>query len=38
MQRDFDKAWADVHKAEELGAKVNPELLDDLKKTSGREK
>ena len=38
MEEKYDLAWADVHKAEELGAKVSPEVLDDLKKASGREK
>jgi hypothetical protein len=38
MEEKYDLAWADVHKAEELGTKVSPEVLDDLKKASGREK
>jgi tetratricopeptide (TPR) repeat protein len=38
MSNDYDKAWADVHKAEELGGKFNPELLENLKRASGREK
>ena len=37
-KQDYDKAWDDVHKIEELGAKVKPEYLEELKKTSGREK
>ena len=35
---EYDKAWTDVHKAEELETKVNPQLLDELKRASGREK
>ncbi|MCX5666913.1 MAG: tetratricopeptide repeat protein [Candidatus Omnitrophica bacterium] len=38
LGNDFDKAWLDVHKVEELGGTVNSELLEDLKKASGREK
>ena len=35
-KQEYDKAWDDVHKMEALGAKVNPNLLEDLKKASGR--
>jgi len=35
--KEYDKAWADVHKVEELGAAVNPDLLENLKKISGQE-
>lgn len=35
---DYDKAWADVHQAEKLGYKIDPEFLAKLKKASGREK
>jgi tetratricopeptide (TPR) repeat protein len=38
MGNDYDKAWADVRKVEELGGTVSQELLDSLKKSSGREK
>jgi tetratricopeptide (TPR) repeat protein len=38
MAKDYDKAWIDVHKAEELGYAVNPKFLDALKKASGRDK
>jgi tetratricopeptide (TPR) repeat protein len=38
LANDYDKAWADVHKAEEFGAKVNPQFIDQLKEASGREK
>ncbi|MBF0490660.1 MAG: tetratricopeptide repeat protein [Candidatus Omnitrophica bacterium] len=37
-QKDYQKSWEDVHKIEELGAKVNPKFLETLKKDSGREK
>lgn len=36
---EYDNAWIDMHKAEELGYKSNdPQFLEDLKKASGREK
>jgi tetratricopeptide (TPR) repeat protein len=38
LGNDFDKAWSDVHKAEELGGAINPAFLEELKKASGREK
>ena len=38
IQRDFDKAWADVHKAEELEAQINPQIIEELKRASGRDK
>ena len=38
LSRDYDKAWQDVKKAEELGGKTEPQFLDDLKKSSGRDK
>jgi uncharacterized Zn-binding protein involved in type VI secretion len=34
----FDQAWADVQKAESLGYKVDPAFLEEVKKSSGREK
>ena len=39
--KDYDKAWVDVHKVEQLGYKADKEyleLLDKLKKASGRDK
>ncbi|MDD5165829.1 MAG: tetratricopeptide repeat protein [Candidatus Omnitrophica bacterium] len=36
--RNYDKAWEDIHKAEQLGAEVDPRILEGLKKASGREK
>lgn len=38
IEQAFDSAWADVRKAQDLGAKVNPDFLDELKKASGKEK
>ena len=38
LAKDFDKAWADVHKAEELGGTVKPEFLERLESISGRKK
>ena len=38
LANDFDKAWADVHKAEGLGYAIEAKFLTDLKKASGRDK
>lgn len=35
-KREYDKAWEDVHKAGELGFKVNPKFIEDLEKASGK--
>jgi tetratricopeptide (TPR) repeat protein len=35
--KEYDLAWTDVHKAEELGYKANPQFLEVLKKNSGQE-
>ena len=35
--KEYDKAWADVHKAEGLGCAVNPGFIVNLKKASGEE-
>jgi tetratricopeptide (TPR) repeat protein len=35
---EYDKAWEDVHKTQSLGFQVPPEFLNELRKTSGREK
>ena len=39
-KKDYDKAWNDVHKAEEIGfgIKISPQFLKALRKASGREK
>ena len=34
--KEYDKAWADVHKAESLGYRVDTQFLLDLRKASGR--
>ena len=36
--KEYDKAWADVHKTEGLGHPVDPRVLADLKKASVRDK
>jgi len=38
QEKDFDKAWTDVHKAEGLGYVVNPGFISLLKEQSGKEK
>lgn len=35
--KQYGKAWEDVHKAEELGATVNPDFIKTLKQASGRD-
>ena len=34
--QEYDKAWADVQKAKELGQTVNSDFLQALKKASGK--
>lgn len=36
--KDYDKCWADVNKAIQLGYRVHPQFLSELKKVTGREK
>ena len=36
--KDYDKCWEDVNNAIQLGYKVHPQFLSELKKASGREK
>jgi len=38
LKKEYDKAWEDVHKTEQLGAKVNSKFLTNLKEESRREK
>jgi hypothetical protein len=38
LQKECDKSWDDIKKAQDLGYQVPPEFLDDLRKASGREK
>ncbi len=35
--KEYDQAWGDVHKVEELGAVVDPNLINALKEASGRD-
>jgi len=37
-KKDYDKCWEDIHKAMQLGYKIHPQFLAELKKASGREK
>lgn len=37
VKGEYDKAWADVHKAEALGLADKPEFIKLLKKASGRD-
>jgi tetratricopeptide (TPR) repeat protein len=34
--KEYDKAWRDVHKIEELKDTVSPDFIDELKKASGK--
>ena len=34
--QNYDQSWEDVHKAEALGVLVEPKVLEELKKVSGR--
>ncbi len=36
--KEYDLAWADVHRAEALGYTIPPEFLAELKKTTGKDK
>jgi len=38
MIKEYDNAWADVHKLEGLGATIEPIFLRKLKQASGRDK
>lgn len=37
-QKRYDESWEDIHKAEALGIKIDPEFLKDLKKKSKRDR
>jgi tetratricopeptide (TPR) repeat protein len=37
LQKEYDNAWADLHKAETLGIVDDTNLTSDLKKASGRD-
>jgi len=36
-KKEYDKSWEDIKKAQDLGWKIRPEFLDDLRKASGRQ-
>ncbi|MCR4319133.1 MAG: tetratricopeptide repeat protein [Candidatus Brocadiaceae bacterium] len=38
LKKEYDKAWEDVHKAQDLGLQVRYRLLKDLRQASGRDK
>lgn len=38
FQQQYDQAWADVHKAQDLGYQVDANFLEALRKESGRDK
>jgi len=35
-KKDYDKSWEDIKKAQDLGWKIPPEFLDELRKALGR--
>jgi hypothetical protein len=37
FKKEYDKSWDDIKKAQDLGYKVPPEFLDDLRKASARQ-
>jgi tetratricopeptide (TPR) repeat protein len=37
FKKEYDKSWRDIKKAQDLGYKVPPKFLDDLRKASGRQ-
>jgi len=37
FQREYEKSWKDVEKAQYLGQRIDPKFLDDLRKASGRK-
>ena len=36
LEKEYDKTWVDVKKAQALGGRINPEFLEKLRKTTGR--
>ena len=36
-KKQYDKAWEDVRQAQNLGEKINPKFLQDLRQASGRQ-
>jgi tetratricopeptide (TPR) repeat protein len=37
LKQEYNKSWRDVHKAEALGSKINPNFLKELKEASARK-
>jgi len=37
FKKEYDNSWNDIKKAQDLGLKIPPEFLDDLRKASGRQ-
>ena len=38
FKKEYDNSWNDIKKAQDLGLKIPPEFLDDLRRASGRLK
>jgi len=38
FKKEYDKSWEDIKRAQDLGHKIPPEFLEELRKASGREK
>jgi len=38
FKKEYDKSWDDIKKTQDSGYKIPAELLDELRKASGREK
>ncbi len=38
IEKKYDKSWEDIKKAQDLGYKIPPEFLQDLRKASGRQR
>ena len=38
LKKEYDKSWADVNQSESLGLKVHPQFLEQLRKSSMRDK
>jgi hypothetical protein len=37
-KKEYDKSWEDIKKAKDLGWRIPPEFLEELRKASGRQK
>lgn len=37
LKEEYEKSWEDINKAQDLGFKVPPKFLDDLRKASGKQ-